>query len=421
MTRSTLIFVAVSLGFFFVTATTFTSLGYVLYTMVDDLGWSQVAAGMSFSILGLACGLSSPLPPVIMKWVGTRLTMFIGSLVLAAGFLIAASIEQIEYFFLATTLMGAGFSLIAPSPGVYLIATWFPDRSARLMGYYFMAGSFGGVAGPLIVGAIVTLTGSWRSHWLLMALAALALGVLFLLCIRDKVRVETVEQVKAAGGGRGGREGDPAPDWTVRRALASPIFIQIAFAMLVVQTVVTTMHSTLVAHVAALGHGSASGAFAMSLLALAGTLSKGITGVLSERLSAKLLLVGGLFLQCFAMLALGSISAPAMIYLTALLFGTGWGFGWLAAHILLLRYFGAAIAGEMVAMATMATTVAVLGPLYAGYIADTQGGFSPAFMIFALLLGLAALVAMLLPAVRQAPEREVEATLAADPGLSPAE
>ena len=422
MTRSTLIFVAVSLGFFFVTATTFTSLGYVLYTMVDDLGWSQVAAGLSFSILGLACGLSSPLPPFIMKWVGTRLTMFVGSLVLAAGFLLAASIERIEYFFLATTLMGAGFSLIAPSPGVYLLATWFPDRSARLMGYYFMAGSFGGVVGPLIVGAIVTLTGSWRAHWLLMALAALALGVLFLLCIRDKVRVETVEQVKAAGGaGGGGHEGDPVPDWTVRRALASPIFIQIAFAMLVVQTVVTTMHSMLVAHVAALGHGSASGAFAMSLLALAGTLSKGVTGVLSERLSAKLLLVGGLCLQCFAMLALGSISAPAMIYLTALLFGTGWGFGWLAAHILLLRYFGATIAGEMVAMATMATTVAVLGPLYAGYIADTQGGFSPAFMSFALLLGLAALVAMLLPAARSAPGREVGATLPADPGLSPAE
>lgn len=420
MTRSTLIFVAVSLGFFFVTATTFTSLGYVLYTMVDDLGWSQVAAGMGFSILGLACGLSSPLPPFIMKWVGTRLTMFIGSLVLAAGFLLAATIDRIEYFFLATTLMGAGFSLIAPSPAVYLLATWFPDRSARLMGYYFMAGSFGGVVGPLIVGAIVTLTGSWRVHWFLMALAALVLGVLFLLCIRDKVRVETVEQVKAAGGG-GRREGDLAPDWTVRRALASPIFIQIAFAMLVVQTVVTTMHSTLVAHVAALGHGSASGAFAMSLLALAGTLSKGVTGVLSERLSAKLLLVGGLCLQCFAMLALGSISTPAMIYLTALLFGTGWGFGWLAAHILLLRYFGAAIAGEMVAMATMATTAAVLGPLYAGYIADTQGGFSPAFMSFALLLGLAALVAMLLPAVRSAPSREVESALPADPGLSPAE
>lgn len=419
MTRSTLIFVAVSLGFFFVTATTFTSLGYVLYTMVDDLGWSQIAAGMSFSILGLACGLSSPLPPFFMKWVGTRLTMFVGSLVLAAGFLIAASIEQIEYFFLATTLMGAGFSLIAPSPGVYLIATWFPDRSARLMGYYFMAGSFGGVAGPLIVGGIVTLTGSWRAHWLLMALAALALGIIFLFCIRDNVRVETVEQVKAAGGG--GRMGDPASDWTVRRALASPIFIQIAFAMLVVQTVVTTMHSTLVAHVAALGHGSASGALAMSLLALAGTLSKGVTGVLSERWSAKLLLVGGLFLQCFAMLMLGSISAPAMIYLTALLFGTGWGFGWLAAHILLLRYFGAAIAGEMVAMATMATTIAVLGPLYAGYVADTQGSFSPAFMIFALLLGLAALVSMLLPAVRHAPGREVEATLPTDPGLSPAE
>ena len=66
MPRSLLVMIVASLGFFFVTATTFTSLGYVLYTMVADLGWSQATAGVSFSLLGLACGLSSPLPPLVM-------------------------------------------------------------------------------------------------------------------------------------------------------------------------------------------------------------------------------------------------------------------------------------------------------------------------------------------------------------------
>ena len=39
MPRSLAVMIAASLGFFFVTATTFTSLGYVLYTMVADLHW----------------------------------------------------------------------------------------------------------------------------------------------------------------------------------------------------------------------------------------------------------------------------------------------------------------------------------------------------------------------------------------------
>jgi MFS family permease len=258
-----------------------------------------------------------------------------------------------------------------------------------------------------------------------MAMAAVVLGIIFLICIRDNVRVETVEQVKAAGGHAKAERFQSA--WTVRRALTSPVFIQIALAMLVIQTVVTTLHSILVAHVATLGHGSAPGAFAMSMLALAGTVSKGVTGALTEKLSPKLLLVGGLALQCLAMVMLGSMTAPITIYLTALLFGAGWGFGWLAAHVLLLRYFGAAIAGEMVAMATMSTTAAVLGPLYAGYVADTQGSFAPVFMVFAVLLGVVTLVAAMLPSERHGAERASgtepsnDGMASVSPSLAPAE
>ena len=51
-----------ALAFFFVTATTFTSLAVLLYVMSADLHWSQSEAGFSFSLLALACGVSSPLP-----------------------------------------------------------------------------------------------------------------------------------------------------------------------------------------------------------------------------------------------------------------------------------------------------------------------------------------------------------------------
>lgn len=409
MPRSLLVMIVASLGFFFVTATTFTSLGYVLYTMVAELGWSQAAAGFSFSLLGLACGLSSPLPPIIMKAVGTRFTMFAGCLVLATGFFIASLIQNLGFFFVATALMGVGFSLVAPAPAVYLLATWFPRTSARMMGFYFMVGSSGGIAGPLIVGAIVGFTGSWRLHWTVMAAMALVLGVLCLIGIRDAVKVESVEQVTGARSGQGAGAEESA--WTVREALMSPSFIVLAFAMMVVQMVVTTAHSALVAHVANLGAGPAPGAVAMSLLALAGTIAKGFTGALCEKTDPKRLLVGGLALQSVAMALLYSASGVAMAYAASILFGIGWGLAWLSAHVLLLRYFGAAIAGDMTAMATMATTFAVLGPIIAGRVADTTGSFGPALLGFAALLGLATLsTAALLraPRRREAIPAEVE-------------
>jgi len=418
MSRNLPIMISVSLGFFFVTATTFTSLGYVLYTMVADLGWSQAAAGMSFSLLGLACGLASPLPPLLMKMIGTRLTMFFGGMVLAAGFLLAALAHGIGTFFAATTLMGAGFSLIAPSPAVFLIATWFPERSARLIGYYFMAGSFGGVAGPLIVGTIVGLSGSWRLHWTIMAIAAFALGIMFLFTIRDAVRVESTNQVKHAGSAL--PAAPAASPWTVRQAMMSRSFLLLAIALTVVQTVVTTMHSVLVSHVAGLGGGIAPGALAMSVLALTGTVAKGISGAMAERISPKPLLLLGLVLQCAAVMLLCLTATPGWAIVFAVIFGAGYGLSWLSGHILLLRYFGSAIAGDLTAMVTMATTFAVLGPLSAGWAADRLGSFVPVFFVFAAMLAAATLLTALFlraPAERQAETRPTlgagEITLAA--------
>ncbi|TPE62320.1 MFS transporter [Sandaracinobacter neustonicus] len=407
--------IAASLGFFFVTATTFTSLGYVLYTMVAELHWSQTAAGMSFALLGLACGLSSPLPPQLMKAVGTRLTMTIGALVLAAGFALAGTIDSLYMFFLATTLMGIGFSLIAPAPAVYLLATWFPEKSSRMIGFYFMSGAAGGIAGPLIVGSIVGLTGSWRTHWMVMAGCSVALAVICFVAIRDAVKVESAEQVRHAGAKDEGPVAASA--WTVKRAMMTPAFAVLALAMAVVQTVVTTCHAMLVSHVASMGLGASAGAVAMSLLAAAGTLSKGVTGALCEKYPPVRLLVGGLALQSVAMLGMWSGGSVLMVYASALLFGIGWGVTWLSAHILLVRYYGAAIAGDMTAMATMMTTVAVLGPVIAGRVADVTGHYNIVFLAFAGMLGLATIVSALFlraPEVVGAVVPEGEAALAAE-------
>lgn len=389
MPRNLQVFISAALGFFFVTATTFTSLGYVLYLMVAELGWSQAAAGMSFSMLGLACGLSSPLPALVMKWLGTRNTMALGGLALAAGFALAALAHGIGPFFLATALMGIGFSLVAPAPAVYLIATWFPQSSARMLGFYFMTGAFGGVAGPLIVGTIFGFTGSWRLHWACMAAAALALAVLFLFTIRDAVAVTSTNQVRQAGSASMAAAG--ASGWTVRGAMATRAFLLIALAMVVVQTVVTTLHAVLVMHVAKLGDGGTAGAIAMSLLALSGTLAKGASGAITERVSAKVVLTAGLAIQAVGIGLLGLAPGATSAAAVAALFGLGWGFTWLSAHVLLLRYFGAANAGNLTAMATMITTVAVLGPLAAGWTADATGSFVPVFGAFAAILGATAL------------------------------
>ena len=108
MQQKWLVLVAVSLIFFFLNGATFASLGVVLFSMIGELHWSQTAAGFSFSLLGIACGLSSPLPAILMKRIGGRWTMVLGAAVLALGFLLAGLTHGLVVFYLATTLLGIG-------------------------------------------------------------------------------------------------------------------------------------------------------------------------------------------------------------------------------------------------------------------------------------------------------------------------
>ncbi|MFT4198396.1 MAG: MFS transporter [Pseudoxanthomonas sp.] len=386
MQRKYQIMLAVSLAFFFVTATTFTSLAVVLYTMVADLHWSQAAAGFSFSLLGLACGVTSPLPALSMKWLGSRWTLFGGGLVLALGFALASLAQGIGLFFLSTCLMGAGFTLLAPAAAVYLLANWFPQTSARMVGYYFMAGAFGGVVGPPAVRAVVALCGDWHAYWRIIAAAAVALALVCLYCVRDVGQIRSVDEVRNAGLGPAEPPAATAAAWSVREALVSRQFIVIALALLVVQTVVTTMHSVLVTQLTFVHGSQTAGALAMSLLALSGTLTKGVAGRVAERSDPKWLLVAGLVLQCVGFVLLATVATAVAAFVFALLFGIGWGLSWLSAHVLILRYFGSAISGTMVAMATMMTTAAVVGPWAAGVVADRLGHYTPMYVVFAALL-----------------------------------
>ncbi|WP_374047273.1 hypothetical protein [Acinetobacter baumannii] len=80
------VLVLFSLLFFLITAATFTSLGVVLPSMIEELGWSWTSAGFGFTLLGLACGLSSYVPAHTIRKFGVRITLLLGMVILVAGF-----------------------------------------------------------------------------------------------------------------------------------------------------------------------------------------------------------------------------------------------------------------------------------------------------------------------------------------------
>ena len=376
--REWLVLAAVSTVFFFLNGATFTSLGVVLYSMLTELHWSQTAAGFSFSLLGIACGLSSPLPAYLMRRIGGRWTVVLGAAVLALGFVLAATTHGLLQFYLATTLLGVGYSLSGNVPAIYLIAGWFPQSSSRIIGLYLMTGAFGAVVGPPVVQAVMAVSGGWRGHWAGMAMVAALLCAACWLMVRDRCIGAPAADGTAAPAETG--------EWADREAIWTPQFLLVAGSMAMTMACVTTFDSVAVSHLVHRGGTPAFAAMVLSLVALCTTIAKGISGWLCERIPPSLLLALGIALQAVGVFAFGFAGHDAVAYLFILSYGAGWGISYVAATVVLLDYFGPRTGSRILAFVWLLTTVAAAGPLIAGAIADHFGTFSPIFQAYAVML-----------------------------------
>ncbi len=379
-----LVFGAVSLAFLFVNFSTFASLGVVLFTMVKDLHWSKTAAGFSFSLLGLSCGLASPLPALTMRWVGGRATMGIGTVLLVAGFFLASISRTLAAFDVAIVLVGAGFTFAGNVPGVFWIAAWFGRGSARAIGVYMMIGAAGAALAPPIVNWIAT-HGGWRLNWQVMAILAALIGAICLLLV-GKRRPET--QSVAPSLARAAAKRRPArPDdhgvWTTRQAMLTPQALLVAAAHVATMMSVTTSHSMIVSHLANLGSSSAAGSLALGAISLSAVIVKAVTGYLCEAFPTKLVIATGLLLQAAGNIMLAFADTPALQLAAALSFGAGWGLSIVAATVIPLDYFGGLTGPRVLSIMALLTTFGAAGPIGAGMIADRFGAFTLAFFIFA--------------------------------------
>lgn len=371
---------AISLVFFFLNAATFASLGVVLFTMIADLHWSQTAAGFSFSLLGIACGVASPVPAILMRHISCRAIIVLGGACLTAGFWLAYASSGLGLFYLAMILVGIGYALAGNVPGIYLVASWFPATSGRMIGIYLMIGAFGNVAGPPLVAALVAATHSWRVHWFLMSIAAALIALVCLLLVRDAPSTDAPGGQQEAGAGAG-----VGAHWSEREAMLTQQFMLLAAAMTLTVAGITTTSSVAVGHLVREGATPAFAAWILSLVALVATVAKGVAGRLCEMFRPSRVFAAGLALQCAGDIALSYGGSPFGAYVFACVFGVGWGWSYLAGCVLPLEYFGREVGSRVLSVVWLVSTAAAAGPLLAGMIADRYGTFSPIFALFAVL------------------------------------
>lgn len=370
--------------FFLITAGTFTSLGVVLPDMVRQLHWDWSAAGLGFTLLGLATGLASFAPAVVVRRLGVRAALAIGAAIMAAGFACLYAVHGIGLYWLGTTLAGVGFALCAIIPGTFILAGAFRARSAAL-GIYFTIGGLGGVAGPWLYFAALRVTGGWRDYWLCLAVAVLVLGAI-------AAAFSTPPPVEEAAGGEApARAGvhRTTRDWTVREVLRTYQFWIVVAAYTTYLLCGVTVNGLSVQHLTERGAAATLAGGMLSFQALINAGARAVGGVAGERIDPKHLVAGALACLIVGIAALALAHDLPLMLVYALGIGVGYGVSYLATAVLLLNYFGRSRNLELFSIMALVSTVASAGPYIGGLIHDRTGGFAPALWGFA---GVAAVV-----------------------------
>lgn len=378
---------AFSLLFFIITATTFTSLGVVLPAMVHTFNWSWANAGLGFTLLGLACGLSSYLPAItIRKW-GVRLTLLLGMLILVAGFTCLYYINSIQLYFAGTVLLGIGFSFVATVPGTFVLSRLF-EKQTFIFGIYFFIGGLGGVVGPVIYFLSMTLWQNWRMHWAISGIAmAVMLVITMLLLKENEQELAHAKRINQSSDTRANSSsvGKPQYKWSAKDAFKTWQFYVIAAAYTSFLLCGITVNSFAVAHITERGFSVAIAASLLSTQAFVNAFSRVGGGILGEYINAKKLLLISLATIIAGMIAISYASSMLSLVVFTLGIGIGYGMTFLSSSVLLTEYFGRQPYLELFSVMNLISTIACFGPLVAGMIKDSYGSFTSAFLLYALV------------------------------------
>jgi MFS family permease len=363
--------------------------GYAFGLFIEPLRdafptWQRTAisASLSFAAVG---SLTSPLVGRLMDRYGARPIMIVSLGIMGASFLLRPLMTQLWHWYVLSFFQYVAFSGSTGLPAGRLVGVWFPRSRGRVMGLTTMGNNFGGLTVPLMTGFLLA-SGNWQASFLLLAGLTFLIALLSLVIVREQPSLTVSDPPSAS-------PTPPATEltgWTVHDALHSRSFYVLTLAMTLGSFTYSAVLPQVSDHLGVAGMARTTVPFAISLLAAFGMVGKLSFGYLSERFTARRMMMASLGGQLVFLVLMVNFPTAPLAWIFVPLFGLFMGsYGTLvplvAQEAFGLRHFGS-IAGLM-ALATVVPFFA--GPLLAGASFDLTDSYGAGFLIVAAMFAVA--------------------------------
>lgn len=335
-----------------------------------EFGITRGAASVPYTLTMLGFGAGGILMGRLTDRLGPMKPLLGATLVLAAGYAVAALAPSITVYTLAQGLMiGMLGASAAFAPLVADASLWFRRRRGIAVAIAASGNYLAGAVWPPVLSWLIGAYG-WRA-------AHLAVGAI---CLVTMLPLALLLRARAPGthGSTLPKDAGEARPFGLSPTAATVVLSAAGIACCVAMAM-PQVH--IVAYCGDLGYGVARGAQMLSLMLACGIASRLASGLIADRIGGLRTLLLGSVLQGLALSLFLFFDGLASLYTLSALFGLVQG-GIVPSYAVIVREsFPASEAGTRVGIVLMATLVGMaLGGWLSGVIFDATGSYAAAFL-----------------------------------------
>ena len=354
-----------------------------LKQMAGDFDWPRTVPSLAYALFFAGTGVGGIAMGYWFDRSGAGPVTLLGLAMIGAGAVLVSSVDSRWHLYLVYGVMIGllGYAAIY-GPLCINVMRWFEHRRGFAVGVVTAGEGIGGTIWPPVFRHFNETVG-WRDTYLWFGVFVLvtALPLSVVLWRRMPAR-------DAGSRDEGGRivDSHAAAPTIPKRAMglsasATQTAICLAIVGCCVSMAIPVVH--LVAHASDLGHTTARAAEMLAIALLISTVIRLVVGALVvDRFGGLFALLVFSAVQTAAMLFYAVVDGMLALYAVSALFGIGYGGINICYPVLVREYLPPAEAGRRLGVILLFGTLGMaLGGWLAGYIFDSTGGYTPAFLI----------------------------------------
>ena len=335
-----------------------------------EFGVDRSGASLPFTATMIGFAIGGVLMGRFSDRFGVRMPITLGSLMLGAGYIAAASATTMWQFILAQAVMiGMLGSSSTFGPLVADVTLWFVKRRGIAVAIVASGNYLAGTVWPPILQYAIETIG-WRQAHIGIGVFCVVTMLPLSLCLRHRPDIE-----------KAGRGSDSVEMLTQTRLSPKTLQVLVMVAGLACCIAMSMPQVHIVAYCGDLGYGVARGAEMLSLMLGFGIISRLASGFIADRVGGLNTLILGSALQFSALLFYIPFNGLTPLYIVSAFFGLAQG-GIVPSYALIIReYFPARDAGARLSLVLMTTIVGMAaGGWMSGEIYDLTGSYRAAFL-----------------------------------------